>query len=157
MKRLLYYNYGDKQSLELLNNLLSHSLPMTKKYVDYELKIANITTHGLARVFERGISEIQKITLQSIAKNKTLIFSAQDVSELRVIELNTVSFVVSIVINDISFAIQPINFLPELTKFGLGIREGDGYGVIKTALEYPNIPQPWNVVNGWTTANKIKA
>lgn len=146
MRKLLFYQTN--QNGNWFFDTLKNNLP----FIDgkHRVLVANVTTHGLARIFERGISGVQEGILRQIAKNKSISFFAKEVSEIRGVELDDGSFVATgIVVGDIVLAIHSIHLTPQLRNLGFGTYEGTGYAVIKTALFHPNVPQPWDEIDGF--------
>ena len=97
--------------------------------------IAANTYHLEERVGERayGLSDKQRAILFKI-KLGIVRFSVSQVSEIRVIG----KFIISIVIDDVVFAVHPVGLPENLIVTGYGTREGEGWGVVKTILHYPN-------------------
>jgi hypothetical protein len=152
MEKILIYNTQGK--LDLFKKLLVNSLPCVNEV--FSVKVANVTTHGLARIFQRGISETQQILLKGLAANKLIKFKTQDVSEIRGFRLGNTNFIVTgIVVNDIVLAIDSLNLTRELRQLGYGTREGNGFCVIKTALSKPNKPQTFDAIDGFKIVQKI--
>lgn len=153
MQKLLIYHIPEN-GIEFFN-LLCSALPHSSQNI-FNLFVANVTTHGLARLAQRGLSAAQASVIQSVYKHKLVNFDAEEVSEIKGIKLNEKDFVVTgIVLNDIVFAIHARNLTPELRQLGFGTYEGAGYGVIKTALSKPNVPQKWESIDGWKIVKKV--
>lgn len=144
-KVLLYNDSGDKT--ELFAAILKKAIPSAPNG-ELTLKIANYTTHGLARIYSRRIRPNQEIILGQV-KKELITFKASDVSEIRGIKLATGLVVTGIVVNDVVFAVHSLNMPNEIRRMGFGTREGVGFSVLKTALERPNKQPPFFEIDGY--------
>jgi hypothetical protein len=152
MKKLLLYQTAE--NADLFYHLLCSSL--LQNATGFNLHVANVTTHGLARVFERGVMENQKALLYQMANNNKVInFNSKEVSEIRGVKTANSFVITGLVLNDIVFAVHSRNMTPDLIKLGFGTSEGAGYGVIKTALVKPNKPQDFVLIDGWTISKNL--
>lgn len=153
------YNDGTPAKRIEFQKHLTHCLPSDDNNNSFFIKIANFTTHGLARIFQRGMSKNQQEFLQNLAKNnKTAKFDVSHVSEIRGVQTDANDFVITgLVIDDVVCAVDPKNLTAELRQMGYGTREGAGYGVIKTALARPNTPQKFAQIEGYQIVDQITA
>ncbi len=139
MNKLVYYSIGPR-----LVRLLDNSLV---KYEErYKIKIAATTFHGSDRLTERDISLAQRNILAQLAL-KRIAFTKEQVSEVRIIEINNQQFPVSVVVDDVVIGIHPKNLPERARQAGFGTREGEFHGVIKTVLARENVRPKLNWVD----------
>lgn len=141
MQKLLFYRITQE-----LEQLLDSSL---RKYEDrYKINLAATTNHGFDRIEERELSEKQQNILRQRAL-KRIAFHKQQISELRVLKIENRLFPVSIVVDDVVIGVHPKNLPESARNHGFGTREGETFGVIKTALRYPNGNSGRKMVDDW--------
>jgi len=141
MKRLAFYKLTP-QIVQILDDGLH------KFESRYKIKLAAVTNHGFDRLSERQISERQKAVL-SQSQLRRIAFKKEQISEVRVLELNNRRFVVSIVVDDVVIGVHPRNLPQEARNHGFGTREGELFGVIKTVLSRPNVSSGRKMVDEW--------
>jgi hypothetical protein len=131
MQKLLYYRLSPE-----VEKTLDRCLHQYKG--GFAVRIAAETIHGSERINERTLSEKQKNILRQTPL-KRIIFTKEQIGEVRVVKINNQEFPVSLVIDDVVVGVHPKN-LPEIARRnGYGTREGENFAVIKTVLSRPNV------------------